>query len=317
MNWFELSVKSRANESVPVSLPTIYSPCTNISDRRCSCKLCTKGYYRNKTISKCLSYSGCCLDEMDEVVSQCVDQRLPRTQTCSYHNRNPCGSKCWYDEITVLKPDGKHSCQPCPVCSNDMGLTVPCGGFVREEMIVGCQRPVNWEKHLLISKEHCSIVVPVLLDMKWLPIVPTNQIPSVVDVSKDFITITIQGGCQECFWCCSHGRQCKNYEMTSEEGMLFAENREICFYSRQYAFIFTYYKNSLVKTTKIISIKSLLKLDNLTLTTGSVDLALHHAFRRRKNSKTKVQKPDILGLEKLEDKTALQRQHCMATLACY
>ena len=25
MNWFELSVKSRANESVPVSLPTIYS----------------------------------------------------------------------------------------------------------------------------------------------------------------------------------------------------------------------------------------------------------------------------------------------------
>ena len=24
MNWFELSVKSRANESVPVSLPTIY-----------------------------------------------------------------------------------------------------------------------------------------------------------------------------------------------------------------------------------------------------------------------------------------------------
>ena len=141
MNWFELSVKSRANESVPVSLPTIYSPCTNISDRRCSCKLCTKGYYRNKTISKCLSYSGCCLDEMDEVVSQCVDQRLPRTQTCSYHNRNPCGSKCWYDEITVLNPDGKHSCQPCPVCSKDMGLTVPCGGLVRDEMLIGCERP--------------------------------------------------------------------------------------------------------------------------------------------------------------------------------
>ena len=34
MNWFELSVKSRANESVPVSLPTIYYGATIASSAR-------------------------------------------------------------------------------------------------------------------------------------------------------------------------------------------------------------------------------------------------------------------------------------------
>ena len=37
MNWFELSVKSRANESVPVSLPTIYSTATEPADPELDC----------------------------------------------------------------------------------------------------------------------------------------------------------------------------------------------------------------------------------------------------------------------------------------
>ncbi|KAJ7327370.1 hypothetical protein OS493_027060 [Desmophyllum pertusum] len=121
----------------------IVAKCTKLSDTRCSCKPCPKGYYRNHTMSKCLPCSGCCLGAgVDVVVPQCVSQGMPHAQICSYHKRKPCMAKCWYDEITVVKHDGKNSCLPCPVCSNDFGLTKPCGCFIHDhDVLPKCERP--------------------------------------------------------------------------------------------------------------------------------------------------------------------------------
>ena len=71
----------------------IVAKCTNVSDTRCSCKPCPRGYYRNKTISKCLPCSSCCfVNDTNEVVPQCVSQGLPRSQVCSNLKRKPCDS---------------------------------------------------------------------------------------------------------------------------------------------------------------------------------------------------------------------------------
>ena len=302
----------------------IVARCTNISDTRCSCKPCPKGYYRNKTMSKCLPCSGCCLDGTDETVSQCVSQMLPPSQTCSYQKRKPCVSKCWYDEITVLKPDGKHSCQPCPVCSKDMGLTVPCGGFVREEMIVGCQRPVLGKTFVdqqgaLQYCSTCSAGHEVVANCSY------KSDTFCGGCKQGFYYNHNSRSCQECFWCCSHGDSARITKCI-RKGMLFAENEDM-FLLRQYLF---YIQKQLALSIKVNTqsveahhdyyLNGFLKLDKLTLSTGIICIVCFYFafisfFRRRKALEHKGQNPDVLmSLEKIERDTHVQKpRQCRTT----
>ena len=181
----------------------IVAKCTNISDTRCSCKPCPKGYYRNNTLSKCLPCSECCLDGVDEVVPQCVSQAISRSQTCRYQKRKPCGSKCWFDKITVLRRDGKHSCRSCPACSKESGLTVPCGSVVREETFIGCERPtlgktfVN-QQGILQSCNICSPGQDVTQNCSL------NADTKCGECKKGFYYNYYSKTCQECFSCCNH-----------------------------------------------------------------------------------------------------------------
>ena len=198
--------------------------CTKTSNSRCSCKPCPKGYYRNQTLSKCLPCSGCCSDDVDIVVPQCVYQGMPRTQACSYHKRKPCMAKCWYDEITVVKHDGKQVCLPCPVCSNDFGLTKPCGGFISDGVIPNCERPilgktfVNQQGILQFCKI-CSTGQNVIADC-------SAKSDTICGGCKPgFYFNDLSKTCEECFWCCRYSDS-KNVMECIRKGMMFAEHHQ-------------------------------------------------------------------------------------------
>lgn len=199
----------------------IVAKCTKISDTRCSCKPCSKGYYRNETMSKCLPCSCCCLDGKDVVVPQCVSQGMPHTQSCSYHKSKPCRSKCWYDEMTVKKHGGKHSCLPCPVCSNEFGLTKPCGGFIYDDVVPKCERPtlgktfIN-QQGILQSCKTCSTGQEVVVNCS----AKSDTICG--GCEPGFYFNDQSKNCEECFWCCSHSDSQK-IKNCIRKGMLFAE----------------------------------------------------------------------------------------------
>ena len=196
--------------------------CTKVSDTRCSCKPCSKGYYRNETMSKCLPCSCCCLDGMDVVVPECVSQGMPPTQSCSYHKSKPCRSKCWYDEMTVKKHGGKHSCLPCPVCSNEFGLTKPCGGVIYDDVVPKCERPtlgktfIN-QQGILQTCKTCSTGEEVVVNC-------SAKSDTICGGCKPGFYYNDQSkSCEECFWCCSHSDS-QTIKNCIREGMLFAES---------------------------------------------------------------------------------------------
>lgn len=198
----------------------IVAKCTKISDTRCSCKPCPKGYYRNRTLSKCLPCSKCCLDVMD-VVPQCVSQGMPHTQMCSYHKSKRCKSKCWYDEMTVKKHGGKHSCLPCPICSSELGLTKPCGGFIYDEVVPKCEHPtlgktfVN-QQGILQSCKNCSPGQEVIVNC-------SAKSDAICGGCKPgFYFNDLSKTCEECFWCCSYSDS-KQIKKCIRGGILFAE----------------------------------------------------------------------------------------------
>lgn len=199
----------------------IVEKCTKISDTRCSCKPCPKGYYHNQTMSKCLPCSGCCLDGMDVVVPQCVNQGMPRTQSCSYQKSKPCRSKCWYDEMTIKKHGGKHSCLPCPVCSDEFGLTKPCGSFIYDDVVPTCECPtlgktfIN-QQGILQSCKTCSTEEEVLVNCSAKSDTICGR------CNPGFYLNDKSKSCEECFWCCSHGDSQK-IKNCIREGMLFVE----------------------------------------------------------------------------------------------
>ena len=175
--------------------------CTNVSDTRCSCKACPKGYYRNQTTSQCLPCSQCCGNNL--IIKQCANQGLAHTQSCGYQKRNQCLAKCWYDEVTVACKDGKTICLPCPVCMAGLGLTAPCGSIVSEETTVTCQRPLLGEtfvsqQGVLQQCNVCPRGHEVLVNCS----LDSDTICG--NCTDGFYFEELSLSCQECFWCCKN-----------------------------------------------------------------------------------------------------------------
>ena len=198
----------------------IVAKCTKISNTHCSCKPCPVGYYHNQTLSKCLPCSECCLNAMD-VVPQCVSQGMPHIQTCSYYKSKHCRSKCWFDEMTVKKHGGKHSCLPCPICSSDLGLTKPCGGFLYNEVVPKCEPPtlrktfIN-QQGILQSCKNCSLGQEVIVNCS----AKSDTICG--SCQPGFYFNDVSKSCEECFWCCSYSDS-KQIKKCIRGGLLFAE----------------------------------------------------------------------------------------------
>ncbi|XP_022798274.1 uncharacterized protein LOC111336429 isoform X2 [Stylophora pistillata] len=195
--------------------------CTETSDTRCKCKPCPEGYYQNQTLSKCLPCSGCCLDGLDVVVPQCLKQGMPRAQACRYHKKKPCSAKCWYDEITVVKNDGEQICLPCPLCSEEFGLTKPCGSVVTDGAIPKCELPILGKKFvnqhgILQSCKSCAIGEDVVANCS----IKSDTICS--ECKLGFYLNDQTNICEECFWCCRHSDS-KNFMDCIKEARMFAE----------------------------------------------------------------------------------------------
>ena len=276
--------------------------CTNISDTRCSCKPCPKGYYRNKTISKCLPCSECCLDGTDEVVPQCVSQTIPRSQTCSYQKRKPCGSKCWFDEITVASRDGKYNCQRCPACSKESGLTVPCGSVVSEETFIGCERPslgktfVN-QQGVLQSCNTCSLGQEVIQNCS------SNVDTKCGGCKKGFYYNYHSKTCQECFTCCNRIYS-DNIMKCIRERMPFVDLNKG--FPTGNVLSFLHQQTQSFQADHECYLWKLLNTDNRRkLALGLVLVVLTYfvwnlTFRRRKHSRNKVEDFDVPNLDKTE-----------------
>ena len=269
-------------------------------------KPCPKGYYRNKTISRCLPCSSCCFfDGADEVVPQCVSQGLPRSQTCSYQQRKSCASKCWYDEITVLNRDGKrHSCQLCPICSKNMGLTVPCGSITGEDKFIGCELPTLGKTFLNFQGviQSCSICPPgqgVVANCSH------KSDTSCGGCKEGFYYNPLSGSCQECFLCCS---------LSDSDAIM------QCIKEGTFSGIMNYIHLSLFRNTQQsvgaygrYCLKSLWELNKLTLTTGFIMIiffsyfALNFVTPSKHNSNSKVQDPLPSPVQTTELVTPLQR----------
>ena len=294
----------------------VMAKCTNISNTQCSCKPCPKGYYRNKTTSKCLPCSGCCLDGKDEFVPECVSQKVPRTQTCSYQKGKSCGSKCWYDEITVVKGDGKYSCQPCPVCSKEHGLTVPCGSTVNDKKLVACQSPTLGKT--FINQQ--GIIQPCTICSPGQEV--TTNCSSKVDTKcggcrQGFYYNYHSKSCQECFWCCNY-IDSENVMKCIRDSMLFA--KELAFLSSQFHLPLPVYTQSSHSYRKCFPLR-LLKFDNFTCTTflaliviAFFYFALNYVLQRRKDCGNEVQNRDVTTLDKIEGVPVLQETQSHITL---
>ena len=151
-------------------------------------------------------------------------QGMPRTQSCSYHKRKPCLAKCWYDEITVVKHDGKQICLPCPLCSDEFGLTKPCGSVVTDGAIPRCELPILGktfvdQQGVLQSCKICSIGQKVLANCST----KSNTICG--ECMPGFYLNDHSKTCEECFWCCgfSDSRSIVN---CIREGMASSENSQ-------------------------------------------------------------------------------------------
>ena len=302
------SLSSESCKTCSKCLPDeeIVANCTVVSDTLCSCKPCPKGYYRNKTISKCLPCSSCCFfDGTDKVVPQCVSQGLPPSQTCSYQERKSCTSKCWYDEITVLKRDGKqHSCQLCPVCSKNMGLTVPCGTITSEDKFIGCELPTLGKTFLNFQGviQSCSICPPgqgVVANCSY------KSDTSCGGCKEGFYYNPLSGSCQECFLCCS---------LSDSDAII------QCIKEGTFSGITNYIHLSLFRNTQQsvsaygkYCLKSLWELNTWTLTTGFIMIifvsyfAFNFVTTSKHNSNSKVQDPFPSPVQTTELVTPLQR----------
>ncbi|XP_068718148.1 uncharacterized protein [Montipora capricornis] len=180
----------------------VEADCTSISDTRCSCEPCPKGFYRNETTFHCLPCSEC-VKGINEKVEQCARQKISGAQICGYRKRKLSGPNCWYDEITVLKRNGKHSCQACPVCSKVSGLTVPCGSIVREGISIACKRPTDGTT--FVDKDGvlrpCSVCSP---DQEVIRNCSSHFDTQCGRCKQGFFYNSYSKTCQECFSCCNH-----------------------------------------------------------------------------------------------------------------
>ena len=292
----------------------VVAKCTNISNTRCSCKPCPEGYYRNKTISKCLPCSGCCLDGKDEFVRECVSQKVPRTQTCSYQRRKSCGSKCWYDEITVVKGDGKYNCQPCPVCSKEHGLTVPCGSTVNDDKLVACQSPTLGKT--FINQQ--GIIQPCTICSPGQEVITncSSKVDSKCGGCKQgFYYNHHSKSCQECFWCCNY-IDSENVMKCIREAMLSA--KEPAFLRSQFLQplqVYTQFSHSYHEYFHL----RLLNFDTFTCTLTLIVIAFFYfafnsIFQRRKDSGNEVQNRDVITFDKIERVPHLQETQSHTTL---
>ena len=287
----------------------LVAKCTNISDTRCSCKPCPKGYYRNKTISKCLPCSQCCLDGTDKVVPQCVSQKIPRTQTCRYQKKKPCGSKCGYDEITVLKRDRKKTCQLCPVCSKEHGLNVPCGSVVHEEMLIRCESPtlgktfVNQQGIL----QSCSICSP---GQEVVGNCSSTFDTKCGGCKHGFFYNYHSKSCQECFWCCGHSDS-DTIIKCIREGMLSVERTKEFQIRQSRLSLRDQVHTQSPQTPQDYCFLRLVKAENMTLTLGFICVvfcyfSFNYIFQRRKDSANKIQNLDAPTLDKIDRVPVLQ-----------
>ena len=282
----------------------IQAKCSNTSDTLCSCKPCPEGYYRNKT--KCLPCSECCSHTMDEEVPQCVSQNIPRSQTCIYQKRKLCASKCWHDEITVVRLDGKHVCQPCPVCSKESGLTVPCGSTVHEEMFIACKRPILGKTFVNQQGvlQACSICSP---GQEVIDNCSSNRDAKCGGCKEGFYYNYRSKTCQECFLCCNHLNSDAIMNCI-RQGMLLAELKS-GFPTRRFDPPFEVPTQS-VQTNHESHFQRLLTLDEWKLFLGSILIILtflvwNFTFRRGQYSRNMVQKADVLTHDKEESSTRL------------
>ena len=269
----------------------IVAKCTNVSDTRCSCNPCSKGYYHNKTILKCLPCSECCVDGTDEVVPQCISQTIPRSRTCSYQKRKPCGSKCQFDEITVVSRDGKYSCQRCPACSKGSGLTVPCGTVVREETFIGCKRPslgktfVNQQRIL----QSCNICSP---GQEVIQNCSSNVDTKCGGCKKGFYYNYLLKTCQECFTCCNRIYS-DNIMECLRERILFAElkngylTEQIALFLQLQGQFFQAYHDDYV--LKLLNLDNWIKVALGLILVGIIYFVWNFISQWRKDSRNKVE----------------------------
>lgn len=273
----------------------IVAKCSNISDTSCLWKPCPKGHYRNKT--KCVPCSECCSDSVDEKVAQCVSQGIVRSQTCRYQKRKPCASKCWYDEITVVKRDGKRRCQRCPVCSKDSGLTVPCGSVVREEELIACARPtlgetfVN-EQGILKFCSRCSPGQELIVNCS------SKLDTKCGGCKKGYFYNYLLRTCQECYGCCN---------------LIFSDDIMKCIRERM---LFAERNNVLLTTQQLLLFLQVQPLQMLTcddwkIAIGFIFVVFGSVFiftlQRRKNFRNKGQKCAVLNFSKVEPRTLLHQ----------
>ncbi|XP_022799462.1 uncharacterized protein LOC111337437 isoform X1 [Stylophora pistillata] len=146
---------------------------------------------------------------------------MPRTHSCSYHKRKPCIPKCWYDEIMVIKHDGKQICLPCPVCSDEFGLTKPCGSVVTDGAIPKCELPILGktfvdQQGVLQSCKVCSIGQKVLANCS----AKSNTICG--ECKPGFYLNDHLKTCEECLWCCGYSDS-RSIVDCIKQGMAFSE----------------------------------------------------------------------------------------------
>ena len=270
----------------------VVTSCSDISDTCCSSTRCPKGYYRNETVLKCLPCSECC--GLDEVIPQCVGQKIPRTQTCGYQKRKSCGSECWFDEVTVVGRDGNQTCQPCPVCSKESGLTVRCGSVVREGVFVGCERPnlgktfVN-QQGVLQSCSICSLGQVVIDNCS------SNCDTKCGGCKQGFYFDYHSKTCQECFSCCKY-IDSDNITKCIRKGVFLAERNDV-FQARQ---PFLQRHSQSVQAHQDSHLMSLLKLLKMGLILGLILVAFDFVLQRRKDSSTKIHNVDVPSLDRVE-----------------
>ena len=219
--------------------------------------------------------------------------------------RKSCTSKCWYDEITVLKRDGKrHSCQLCPVCSKNMGLTVPCGTITSEDKFIGCELPTLGKTFLNFQGviQSCSICPPgqgVVANCSY------KSDTSCGGCKEGFYYNPLSGSCQECFLCCS---------LSDSDAII------QCIKEGTFSGITNYIHLSLFRNTQQsvsaygrYCLKSLWELNTWTLTTGFIMIifvsyfAFNFVTTSKHNSNSKVQDPFPSPVQTTELVTPLQR----------
>ena len=96
-----------------------------------------------------------------------------------------------------------YSCQPCPVCSKEHGLTVPCGSTVNDKKLVACQSPTLGKTFI----NHQGIIQPCTICSPGQEV--TTNCSSKVDslcggCKQGFYYNYHSKSCQECFWCCNY-----------------------------------------------------------------------------------------------------------------